>query len=518
MRKSEYKPLLLTTTVRNPERFKTLINVLLAFDGQILTNEVIDKIIFEFVARKLYTPLYVTRTPRLKEQLIYDDVRFSDKDTDEIILNSPQDHKEAGFDKGWASRFDTFYKFAMELGLVCYEMNKPIEISETGIKLVKSNEPEFAQLEQQVFLNAFVKYQRNNPFRRVKNANKPFVLLLQTISELKKIYGNDCVGISRFEIPLILCWKDDNAIKLANHIKDIRDKYKFTPSSEYIYEVCKQILTLSEKDEKRFKMNNIMRELPDEFIRKMRLTGLISLRGNGRFIDFNTLEYEKINYVIDNYHKTPEVFKTTRDYYDYMKKMDINLISIEAKIITAEGEKEKLFSKWVDIFELNDLKEELKIVCSPRLYSKNDVIKFISESLRLEFITALSLKKAFNSLQVIPNYIIDDEGLPISFAPGGSADIICYDDKGNILFEVTLLTGTQQNIREMPAIARHLRDCVVLYPDSFSVMICPRIHSDTREYAEFIKFKDNLDITVLEMQGFIDTLGVYNNARNYRKS
>jgi len=391
MSQNEYKPLLFTTTVRNPQRYKILLDVLLAFDGQILTNNIIDKIIFEFVARKLYVPLYVSRTPNLKEQLVFDDIRFSDKDTSEIIANSPQNHKEAGFDKGWASRFDTFYKFAMELGFVYYAMNKPIEISETGLKLIKSNEPEFSQLEQQVFLNAFVKYQRNNPFRRVKNTNKPLVLLLQTINELKKIYGNDCAGISRLEIPLILCWKDDNAVELAKRIKQIRDKYNFTPSNEYIYEICKKVLELSEKDEKRFKLTNIIYELPDEFIRKMRLKGFISLRGNGRFIDFNSLEIEKIQYVLKNYAIPSKIFQTTRDYYDYMKKVDINLISIEAKTIIAENEKERLFNKWTTSFELSELKDELKILCNLKSSSKNNVLRFISEPVRLEFLTALSI-------------------------------------------------------------------------------------------------------------------------------
>ncbi|MDR0920151.1 MAG: AlwI family type II restriction endonuclease, partial [Oscillospiraceae bacterium] len=197
MSKKEYKPLLFTTTIRNPQRFKAFIDVLLQFDGKLLTNALIDEIIFELVARKLYTPLYATRTAHLKEKLIYDDVRFSDKDTAEIIANSPQDHKEAGFDKGWASRFDTFYKFAMELGFVFYEMNKPIEVSETGVKLAKSIDPAFANLEQQVFLNAFVKYQRDNPFRRIQHDNKPLVLLLQVIDKLRGIYGEKSAGISR---------------------------------------------------------------------------------------------------------------------------------------------------------------------------------------------------------------------------------------------------------------------------------------------------------------------------------
>ena len=44
-RAKEYKPLLLTTTVRNPQRYKILLNVLLAYNGRILTNEIIDKVI-----------------------------------------------------------------------------------------------------------------------------------------------------------------------------------------------------------------------------------------------------------------------------------------------------------------------------------------------------------------------------------------------------------------------------------------------------------------------------------------
>jgi hypothetical protein len=519
MAASIYKPLMFTTTVRNPERYKTLLDVLMAFDGQILTESIIDKVIFEFVAKKLYVPNYATRVQRLKDQLALDDVRFSDSDTAEIISNSPQNHKESGFAYGWASRFDTFYKFAKELGFVYYEMDKPIEVSESGLKLIKANEPEFVHLEQQVFLNAFVKYQRNNPFRRVLNKSKPFVLLLQTIAELRKIYGVDNAGITRQEISLILCWKDDNAAELAERIKAIRDKYSFTPSDDYIYDVCKDILDITIDGEKRFKKSNILDELPDEFIRKMRLTGLISLRGNGRFIDFNSLESEKIEYVLSKYTGTLSEFKTEREYYDYMRVIDTNLVSIEAKAITADSEKERLLDSWTDKFDLDSVKEELLIVCKlskTRRHTSNEVLKYISEPTRFEFLTAIALRKSFPSLRVVPNYNTDDEGLPTSFAPGGGADIICDDNLGNILFEVTLLTGTQQNIREMPAIARHLSESILKYPNSFSVMICPRAHSDTLEYAKFVKFKDDLDISVIETQAFVDTLGVYSDAREYR--
>jgi|AGTN01.3.fsa_nt_gi AlwI restriction endonuclease. len=511
-RVSEYKPLLLTTTVRNPERYKLLLNVLAAFNGKILTQEIIDNIIFNMVKKKLYAPIYATRTPRLKAML-NDDAFFTDADTGLIIANSPQDHKEAGFEKGWASRFDTFFKMAMELGFVYYEMNKPIELSETGVKLVKSIEPEFIHLEKQVFLNAFVKYQRINPFRKVRNDNKPLILLLQTISELKKIYGDSSAGISRQEIPLVLCWKDSDYKALATKIKEIRDRYLFTPSDAYIYNVCRDLLGVT--DEKRFKIKNIIREMPDEFIRKMRLTGLISIRGNGRFIDFNTLEIGKINYVLSQYANATIAFSTTRQYFDYMKTMDAQLISLEAVVITGETEKEKLFLKWVTAFNLEQLKEELIVVCNPRASTKNEVLKYISEPVRMEFLTALALKKAYPDLKVVPNYIMDDEGLPSAFAPGGGADIVCYDRQGNILFEVTLLTGAQQNIREMPAIERHLKERLAAAPNSFSIMICPRAHTDTLSYSEWLKSAKKLIVVILEVSAFVCTLGVQKTAREY---
>ncbi len=65
-----------------------------------------------------------------------------------ILTENPQNHKEAGFSKGWASRFDTFFKFAKELGFVYYKNGGRIEFSEIGLKLVDN---EHAEFEQQAF-------------------------------------------------------------------------------------------------------------------------------------------------------------------------------------------------------------------------------------------------------------------------------------------------------------------------------------------------------------------------------
>jgi hypothetical protein len=198
-----------------------------------------------------------------------------------------------------------------------------------------------------------------------------------------------------------------------------------------------------------------------------------------------------------------------------MKEIDVNLVSIEPIHIIGISEREKLFKKWISEFSLDVLKNELSIVCNPRRNSKNEILKYISEPVRFEFLVALSLAKAYPNLKVQANYVIDDEGLPTSFAPGGNADIICYDELGNILFEVTLLTGASQNIREMPAIHRHLEEIIKTIPNSFSIMVCPRAHIDTISYSKWLKDTKNLLVVVLEAAAFTESLGIQENVRQY---
>lgn len=311
--------------------------------------------------------------------------------------------------------------------------------------------------------------------------------------------------MSTKEIPLFLVWKDDNYKKLAEKIVSIRTAYGFTPSDDAIYEICKEILGLTNEDEKRFKKSNLLKELPDEFIRKMRLTGLISIRGMGRFIDINKTEQSKINYVLTNYSELKS-FSSEKEYFDYMKIIDSNLINIKRNIVFSNYESRKLFLHWVNSFDLDTLISEINILVKTNAKSTNDTLKYISEPLRLEFITALILQKHFKDVLVKPNYSFDDEGVPTSFAQGGTPDIECLDENGDVLFEVTLLTGTTQNIREMPAICRHLQDRKEKQNNSFSVMLAPYIHSDTLEYAQFAKFKDDLDIIPIDIPTFSSTI------------
>lgn len=512
-RKNEYKPLLFTTTLRNPERIKTFLSVIAKYNGAILTNDIIDKIVYDLISMKEYIPMYVKHNIDLKSQLNSEEP-FSPKDTKKIIENSPQNHKEAGFEKGWASRFDTWYKFLKELGFVYYEMNKPIELSEAGHDLVLAMSEGYEHLEQQVFLSSFAKYQRNNPFRRISNKNKPLILLLNVIIQLRKILTDASAGININEIPLFICWKDDNYLSLTNKILEIRKLYGFNASDEYVYDICKNILELNEEDEKRFKISNICHEMPDEFIRKMRMTGLISIRGGGRFIDINNQEIDKVNYVLANYSDIKE-FSSEREYYDYVKNIDLSLVSLNKTMSVDEKLSREQFLKWVNLFDIDTLKKELIILSDNHLQSKHQILKFINEPLRLEFLTALTLQKKFTNIIIKPNYSCDDEGMPTSFAPGNGSDIVCSDSLGNVLFEVTLMRGRQQVANEMIPIERHLKEIRLHDQTAFSVFLAPNIHPDAIQYSAFAKFQSGIDIITLDITTFVNEINYKNNIRDY---
>lgn len=493
-REQEYKPLLFTTTMRNPERIKDFLSILKNYNGKVLTNSLVIEVVKELIKNGFYETMFMKRSRVIQEKMKNGET-LTDKELEQIIKNSPQNHQERGFDKGWASRFDTWYKLTKELGFVYYEMNKKIEFSKIGLMLVDNEHPEF---EQQAFLNSFVKYQRNNPFKRVLNENAPLILLLETIKRINQNEEFNGKGITRNEIPIVLCWRDNNSEALYKQIIAIRGKYGYNPSGEVILEICDKQTGgrhSSNKDK------TILQEYPDEFLRKMRLTGLITIRGFGRFIDLNTKEMQKINYALKTYSKYKK-YKTERDYFDYMSSIDKGLFSFEVKPIIDIQIERRLLIKWAEHYKWDKIKDELTKL-SLNQSSKDEILRLIPAPMRLEFLTSLAIVIKYPEVIVKPNYISDDEGLPSSHAIGGKPDIECEELRKYILVEVTMLTGTQQNIREMPSISRHLKDRIDLKQDAISLFIAPIIFDDSLRFSKFIKHDEGLKIYPFSIKEFL---------------
>ncbi len=493
-RLSEYKPLLFTTTLRNPERLKWFLRVLKNYDGKVLTNDLAKNIAGEIIKIGLYKPTRLSSSVRNK---IKNKEPLSDDEVKRILVNNPQNHKEAGFDRGWPSRFDTWFKIAKELGFVYYKIGEKIKFSEVGLRLINSEHPEF---EQQAFLNAFVKYQSNNPFRRVLNENVPLILLLEVISKLNTDKDFNGAGISKLELPLVIFWKSSDSEKLYQLIKSIRKKYKYNPSWEIIVDIC--INQIMGGEFKKFNPKSIMVDYPDEFIRKMRLTGLISLRGGGRFIDINKNEQKKVDYVLKTYSQYRK-YETEKEYFAYISKIDKNLILYKTKSVSSD-ERDRFLAKWIEIYSWNKIKGEMFNLSQKRL-SKDDILKYLSSPIRLEFLVALAVKSKFPDVKVVPNYPYDDEGLPTSTAGGvgDKGDIECYEGINGILIEVTMAEGRIQTVMEVWPITRHLEEFSKSSKNSMCYFVAPSIFKDSERQIEYVREKENLFIAPKTIEEFL---------------
>lgn len=504
---SKAKPLSFSTTIRNPERIPDFLRCILPYEGKTLTSEVIHDVIKNVIREKEYTPMFVSRTPELKEILKDEEAVFSDKQLEFIIEKSPQKHKEAGFEYGWDSRFDTWYKMIKEFGFIKYAMGKPVVITATGHMLVDAymEEPCNEKKIQTVFLNALMKYQTNNPLRKNLNENVPLPLLLSTIQYLHDDPEENNAGLARHELPILICWRDNDAYAVYQYIKKIRKSVGYTCSDEYIYEKCLEIL---ESDNRNYlKIEKICHEAVDEYIRKMRMSGVLSLRGNGRFLDINSFEQESAEYIMNNYMDYPK-FDEEDEYIDYMGTIDTNVLQIEVQetVDFSDVRKQTLY-KYAAEMSKEFIQKELLIVCEKK-ESKHDILRYINAPTRLEFLASIALVQNFEGLDVNPNYSVDDEGLPTFTASGGYADIECYDSDYDSYFEVTLMCGRADQVNnEIIPISRHLKEAKEKRRQaSFSVLVAPIIHPDTKEAAEWQKMKNGVDILTYNINEFIDTI------------
>ncbi len=508
-RKPESKPLSFSTTMRNPDRIGSFLSCLLPYENKVLTHDIIMNVMHDLIGEKLYTPVIVNRTPELAVILKNDNKKYSNSQIDYIIENSPQQHKEAGFESGWDSRFDTIFKLPMEFGFVKYAMGIPIRISATGHMLIEASnekEPDVEKM-QVTFLNSMMKYQSNNPFRKNANSNVPLVLLLQVLKILKEDSGEKDTGVFRQELSLFICWPDNDAKALYNKIKQIRSEKGYTYSDEYMYEICLELLGATDKQHNRFKLSQLCGEAVDEYIRKMRTTGIISLRGNGRFIDFNAWEIDKINYILNNYSEY-ETFESRDAYFDYMGSVDAAIMGMKSSgPVDTTDLKKKSLRKFADEYSKDTIYSELYKLCEKKA-STDYMLKLLPGPVRMEFLTSVAMVQNFEDADVLPNYTIDDEGLPINTAPGGKPDIVCCDKECQGLVEVTLMHGRHEQVtNEIIPIRRHLlEEKKNNRGNTFSVFVAPVIHEDAKQAAEWYKFKEDLDIVTYNIGDFVETI------------
>ena len=570
------KPISFDTTLRNPGRIPQFISVLSEFEGQVIDDKVALELEGEIIRQKIFEPTKATLGTYMKEYnkkfpfVAADQSKEAAAKVEEIydqwengapgsvplekiiylLENTITAHKDRGWKGGWESRIHTQFNFLNELGFVRVVKGEKIVISKNGKLMIHEYSNGYPiedsydeSFEQSAFLNAFSKYQVNNPYRSNTIEVNFFPLVLNVINYLDEKYQRP--GISKQDLPFIITWGNDDYQTLAEYIYQFRNKFSYSTSDELVYEYAMNLLDDStpndtiapatkafiEQKKRDYKFDKIISETPDEVIRKLRLTMLISLRGAGRFIDINKNELAKIKHVLATYSSNIEFDDDVQKYLEYMGEIDNSLmfVSDAPESQEAKDAKEVTIEKWAKEYDWTFLKEEMVNSVEKRP-SSHLILKYVKETARLEFLSAIVIKKALPKLKVVANYKADDQGIPFNTASGGKknqigADIDVFEENIHAILEPTISKQRSFQVEhELPSIRNHVLGIANKdveegnnFKEWFSLFIASNITRDVGDQVALIKQTNGVEIYPWDIKDFVEYSEGVSTIRDYKK-
>ncbi|MBT9717247.1 AlwI family type II restriction endonuclease [Enterococcus durans] len=570
------KPISFDTTLRNPGRIPQFISVLSEFEGQVIDDKVALELEGEIIRQKIFEPTKATLGTYMKEYnkkfpfVAADQSKEAAAKVEEIydqwengapgsvplekiiylLENTITAHKDRGWKGGWESRIHTQFNFLNELGFVRVVKGEKIVISKNGKLMIHEYSNGYPiedsydeSFEQSAFLNAFSKYQVNNPYRSNTIEVNFFPLVLNVINYLDEKYQRP--GISKQDLPFIITWGNDDYQTLAEYIYQFRNKFGYSTSDELVYEYAMNLLDDStpndtiapatkafiEQKKRDYKFDKIISETPDEVIRKLRLTMLISLRGAGRFIDINKNELAKIKHVLATYSANIEFDDDVQKYLEYMGEIDNSLmfVSDAPESQEAKDAKEVAIEKWAKEYDWTFLKEEMVNSVEKRP-SSHLILKYVKETARLEFLSAIVIKKALPKLKVVANYKADDQGIPFNTASGGKknqigADIDVFEENIHAILEPTISKQRSFQVEhELPSIRNHVLGTANKdveegnnFKEWFSLFIASNITRDVGDQVALIKQTNGVEIYPWDIKDFVEYSEGVRTIRDYKK-
>ena len=557
------KPISFDTTLRNPSRIPQFISILSKFEGKVIDDQLALELEGEIIRQKIFQPTSSTLGNYVKsynskffflaeDQSIHasENVKNYYKEWEEsnpgemelgkiiyLLKNTITAHKDKGWKGGWESRIHTQFNFLNELGFVRVVKGERVQISPNGKLMITCytdgypNEESYDEsFEQSSFLNAFAKYQINNPYRKNTIQVNFFPLVLNVIKYLDEKYERP--GISRQDLPFLITWGNDDYETLAEYIYAFRQKFGYNTSDELVYEYAmnlmddstpnnivapaSELFINSKKND--YKFERIMNETPDEVIRKLRLTMLISLRGAGRFIDINKNEQEKVEHILKKYSKNINFGKNINQYFDFMGSIDkkLSFSEFDGETQDEKDAKEKAIENWAVEYDWDFLKNEM-INSVEKTNTTHLILKYIKETARLEFLSAVVIKKALPKLKVIANYKADDQGIPFNTASGGKnnqigADIDIFEGRIHAILEPTISkTRSFQVEHELPSIRNHVMKTAekdikdkTEFNEWFCLFIASNISRDVGDQVALIRGLNKVEIYPWDIIDFIE--------------
>ena len=481
----------ISTTLRNPYRFRDFLKVLSELKGK----EWNKNTQIEFQIRLIQNRLYGLTNQFLKDL---------SKELEEEFLNfnkplSFETAKKIFEIKNYTDpsmRGRTSFKPLEKFGAVAV-INGKVTITKLG-KWILSEEFDINKF----FLKALLKWQYSNPLDRdFKDFDiKPFVATLELIDKVNKFCienGKKAKGISFWEFEIFVLslnhYKniDLNVMELIAFREELEKQKDFRKKERFYKEFKNEYL-------KDFANKKHSRDYADNAIRYFRLTNLLYLRGGGFYIDIDYRKKEVIEFIINNIKSLKEEFDNKFEYINYLSDISVPNFNFEEKEfiirdileITNEYSLQDLEKK--DISELKQILQELRLQKQKQIFQQIKQVEKTIENLKnyrnhptlkpsiaLEKFITEALLIINDALKIKPNYISGDDGEIIFTAPAETPDIECFYQSFNSICEVTNLTSRDQWYNEGQPVMRHLRDFENKYPNAYALFVAPKLHKDT---------------------------------------
>ena len=551
----------INTTVRNPERLQDFLRVLSEFEGRIFDRETQAAYQKALVKNKLYKPV---ETPEHLKMEYENPEPFNDQDTAEIfsLISSPD------------LRGRTSVSRCNQMGLaIALQSQGPVVITDLGRDFLEND---FSK-DENFFFNYFVKWQLPNPLEKGYNNFdiNPFLAtlyIINKVNDLEEQRGNKRKGISKNEFALfVITLRNYRKIDdVCEKIIKFRDDSKKSPDQneffkEELYAKAAVVFDVHTQREIEKKSNNLQ-DYADSVIRWFRKTQYIMYRGAKRYVDISPSRLEQAKQLVNNLPLSSNHYSDKESYRQYLVNKDLPLLPWEGdletkkRIITNLGilidEKQQeidikfpgrrihnfettpIFSPSLRLDDLRQMEVEYRqhyevINNELRTLKESDLknlSKYVDElhtlgnltknsnrhnaPLCLEWYTSLSLMALDDSLEIKPNIVKADDGLPLFTAGGGLADIECYYESFNLIVEVTLIKNRSQVQNEVLPVSRHYSDMVEKHDDKpcYCLFLAPLIHRDAmNQFYFFINqgFEGKeLNLIPLTINQYVDLLNI----------
>lgn len=421
-----------------------------------------------------------------------------------LLAGSSNFKGDASNDKGFSAR-DRITRAPKALGFV--DLKPHIKLTEAGKLFLYSSRP------NEIFTRQILKFQLPSPFHTDKANNyyvKPYLEILRLIYDLEYLSKDE---IKMFGLLINDYRKYDDILKAiksfrvnSKKINRNETSYKiykedtFTSIVETVYTEEIDAISSKDKQDKFIKTKKqTMGDYADACFRYIRATELVTTNKQGNYLIMTQNKLKEVEYILNTIDRRPGKFTSEEEYKTYLYNPLVPTLAIDnrvelTKILADFGEDiDTLNDK--TILELQDLKYELTLKKTQENIQANivkiktfehfdDIVemyqdikskKVFDQPLMLEWNTWRAFTM-LNDGNIVGNFKVDIEGMPLSTAGGNLPDIQCEYAEFNLIVEVTMSTGQKQYEMEGEPVARHLGDIKFKSPekDAYCLFIAPK--------------------------------------------